>query len=114
MHRILLSKNLIALLIVIFVTSCKEPSSPAKDKAWADTTGTVTTVEGFEGKYAYTIEYPIPESTAINANREKITGSISQHGLEAKKPVLHQKIPMQYLKEEPIIFKLLQSMKYES
>lgn len=92
---------------------CNDSQKP-KQEEWANSTATVTQVE-YDAAYGYmyTLEYAIPESTAINQEGKKITTPIQQHALDKKKPVLHQQIPVQYLKEEPIIFKLLKSIKFQ-
>lgn len=101
-------------MIGFFITSCKDSITSDHEEGWGRTTATIVEVEACEDKYGYTIEYPIPESTAINAKGEKIKEPIKQYGMETKKPILNQQISLQYLKEEPIIFKFLQPIQYEN
>ena len=111
--KLYFSKNLLVFLIGFFITSCKDSITSENKEAWGRTTATIVEVGAYEDKYGYTFEYPIPESTAVNAEGRKIEGPIKQYGMEAKKPILNQKIPLEYLKSEPIFFNFLQPIEFE-
>jgi hypothetical protein len=112
--KLYFSKNLLVLLIGFFITSCKDSIISEHKEGWCNSTAIITQVE-YDAAYGYmyTFEYGIPESTAINREGKKITGPIQQHSTDKNKPVLNQQIPIQYLKEEPIMFKLLEPIKFE-
>ncbi|MCE2715678.1 MAG: hypothetical protein ACK4V2_01080 [Pseudomonadota bacterium] len=101
------------LLIGILLGSCDSHQESLKDE-WAYTTATITQVE-YDAAYGYmyTLEYATPESIAVNQKGEKITGPVQQHALDKNKPILNQQILLQYLKEEPIMFKLLKPIEFE-
>lgn len=110
MHFLQKSLFLICCFLLI---QCSDSQKP-KQEEWANSTATLTQVE-YDAAYGYmyTLEYAILESTAVNQEGKKITGPIQQHSLDKKKPILNQQIPIQYLKEEPIIFKPLKRIEFE-
>ncbi len=100
-------KKIVILLFVslVILTGCTSLSSSNK---WTETVGVIHNVtELNDGKFAYTLSYQ------TELGRKNSSKPISQHYLgKSQKPINNQKIKMQYLTEEPIIYKLLNSIKY--
>jgi hypothetical protein len=106
-------KTTIALLLVCaaLLSACV---SHSRELIWAETTGKITNVTLLnDGTYAYTLVYNADRSTARNADGVLIKGPIPQHYFgQAKKPVDGQKIRMRYMIEEPVIFELLEYIRF--
>ena len=68
-----------------------------------------------EGKvfYFYSYQYEVPESTAVDASGAPIKGPIVQSTLSQRKPKYPQNVRIQYMKEEPAIFEILEPLSFE-
>jgi len=96
-----------------FLFACEGRDSSSQDSPWAQSIGTLTVEELEDGSYGYTITYSIPESTAVTTEGSKIQDPIQQHGMSQRKPIDKQKLKLKYMKEEPIIFELIDPIQYE-
>lgn len=102
----------IMLLAVIFLAGCNQEKSE-----WAEAKAVISNVEQIEGmttpSYGYTISYDASESTATDNEGKAIKGPIEQHGMLDKKPINSQKLKLRYRRDEPVMFELLEEMKFE-
>lgn len=90
---------------------CDTKERPEVD--WADSLASIS-AESFEsGHYDYTITYDVPESTAVTYEGKKIIGPIQQHGISKKKPIVTKKLKLKYMREEPIVFDLIDPIQFE-
>jgi len=111
-------RYLIPFLIVFGLSSCTKKEKvevQVKDDAWVETTAEIVNIDIFEDNtWMYSYRYEVTESTAVNNEGIPIKGPIEQHTMiEGKKPIPGQKIKMRYRKDEPIIFELLEEVKFE-
>jgi len=99
------------LLCAAALSGCTKPASPSE---WAETTGRITNVTTLpDGTFGYTLTYSADQSTARNSEGVSIKGPVPQHYLgKHKKPVDGQPLKMRYLREEPIIFELLEDIRF--
>ena len=107
-------KTTIGLLLCgVILSGCIHNSSKS---TWVETTGRITNVTMLDdGTFGYTLVYNVNESSALNAQGKLIKGIIPQHFLDKqKKPLSEQKLKMRYLRKEPIVFELLDNIRYVS
>ena len=108
---------------VVLGSGCSTPTAndkqirkttPPDEVLWATTSARIINIEELpDGKFCYSLEYNPTQSTAVNAAGKPIKGPIQQHYLgESRKPIEGQKIKMRYMREEPIIYELLEPIKY--
>jgi hypothetical protein len=97
------------LYLLSILSACEGPNADTK---WAETEAEISSEEKFEDKFIAVIRYNAPESTAVNQEGKPIRGPIQASWLDKKKPVDHQKIRIKYLKEEPMIYKELDKIRY--
>ena len=69
-----------------------------------------------EGKvfYFFSYQYEASESTAVNDLGVPIKGPIVQSTLSQRKPKYPQNVRIQYMKEEPIVFEVLEPLSFEN
>lgn len=89
------------------------PEKQIPKEGWAESVATIHVGECHEGFYGYTLTYEINDSIAVNAQGEKIKGPVEQYGISRKEPVNGQNLQLIYLREEPIIFELLDPIQYK-
>jgi hypothetical protein len=70
-------------------------------------------VEGGKVFYFYSYQYEASESTAVNDLGAPIKGPIIQSTLSQRKPKYPQNVRIQYMKEEPTIFEILEPLSFE-
>ena len=102
-------------IIVIFLACKKEETKPTKTNQWVTTSAQIINVTPFEkGTWTFSYRYIVNESTARDQDGKIITGPIEQHTLiKGKRPVEGQKVKIRYLRNGPIIFELLEKVKFE-
>lgn len=103
----------IMVLSFLLLVGCGEDKKTAQETLWAESVALLTNVEKIGDRFAYMITYDAPESTAVNAEDQPIKGPIDQSGLLDRKPINNQKIKLRYRQDEPIIFELLEEIKFE-
>lgn len=109
----------ITLWLVIFLclgtgfNACTNQINPA---AWVYTEGNIQDIEPMDdGTFSYALVYDAKESTAINIVGKPIKGPIRQHYLgKRKQPLPDQRIRLRYLREEPVLYELLDAIRYQS
>lgn len=95
------------------------PQASVAKGAWAETLATVRVakldpVEGApNAQWGYTLHYEATESTAVDSSGRPINGPIEQMGMAEQEPVDGQKVRLKYLREEPVIFELLEPLKFK-
>ncbi len=95
-------------LLALQVVGCN-PSEPAASK-WYQTEATIKSATKLnDGMYAYSLSYPVTASTAVNESGEPIAGPIVQNvfGLTYL-PKIGQTLTIQYLANEPIMYRVVQ------
>jgi hypothetical protein len=82
---------------------------------WVETFGTITESTRMEdGIYAYTLEYNVVGGNAKNMDGELIQGILEQYIFNVKNlAIVGQKIKLQYYKEEPMFYELLEKVESE-
>ena len=118
-------RNILMLLVacVVLGSGCSTPTANDKqigkttssdDVLWVTTSARIINIgELPDGKFCYSLEYNPTQSTAVNTAGKPIKGPIQQHYLgNSRKPLEGQKIKMRYMREEPIIYKLLEPIEY--
>jgi hypothetical protein len=117
---------IVVLLNVVCVSGCmsssREPNPPTsvagKDHVpkhgWAETTGSISNITTLpDGKYVFSLIYRAGQSTAKNADGRQINGEIEQHCLgKSRRPIAGQALRLRYMIEEPIIYELIDEIKY--
>lgn len=98
-------------VLLIQLSGCtpKRPLCPAwpQENEWAVSEADITIVQCGRLGYGVLIEYPIPESTAVNRRGKKIRGIMRRRSLVRYKPWLYSKMCVRYLKTDPTIFTYL-------
>lgn len=94
-------------------TAASESERLSDSQAWAETNATITVEKLESGEYGYSIEYPTPESSLLDDNGEKVLGPITQHGVVDREPISNQTVRIKYLKEEPVIFELVDQIQFK-
>ncbi len=98
----------INVLLVVFLFILSGCTSLSSSNKWTKTVGIIHNVTKLDdGKFAYSLSYQTEEG------KKNSSKPISQHYLgKVQRPINNQKIKMQYLIKEPIVYKLLDPIKY--
>ena len=87
----------------------------AQEEIWAETLATITVGEAAkENGYDYTLTYEAPESIAVNADGQPVKGPIHQMGISKQEPLTPQTLRLRYRRDEPILFQLVDEIKYKN
>lgn len=78
---------------------------------FAETTATITSSKAKDANFDVKISYHADESIALDANKKPIK-NIEQVWVDKREPVSGQKIRIKYKIDEPIIFELIDKIKY--
>lgn len=84
------------------------------DNEWVDAVATISVTSSNDGEHSYSISYEVTESSAVDSKGNAVKGPIIQHSSSKNKPVNGQTVKIQYLKDEPIMFKYVDQIKFES
>lgn len=97
-----------------FLTGCASLPPPPNRAPRANAVATITYVEHMEdGKYAYVVTFPTPDSIALDQDGAPITHvKTTRHNVKA--PLLSQSLRVRYLRAEPSDFKILDPIRFEA
>ncbi len=107
--------KLLSFVLGIILFGCQQQKIlKTETSPWVETVATIISSPNItEGSYDYLIKYEASEGTAVNKEGKKINGMIEQFGLSQKRPLNKQKLRLRYMKEEPVIFELMDRIKFE-
>ncbi len=107
------TKSITFFLLICFLLFACSPTSSSNESIWAETLAKCKIEKIDEGIFDLYISYEISESRAHDKNGKKIRGPITQCIQLEKEPLPGQKLRIRYMREEPIIFELIDPIKYK-
>lgn len=95
-------------------TSNADVSTTKNSIKWKETTGVILdSANTPDGNFAYTISYNVKGGNARNMEGDLIQGELAQHIFGVKMlAVKGQKVKLRYNIDEPMLYKLLQPVKF--
>ncbi|WP_371229834.1 hypothetical protein [Roseovarius sp. 2305UL8-3] len=83
-----------------------------QSEEWSKAEGKVVDVEALDGgRMAYTLQYEVPDSTAVDSAGNPINGSITQHVFveSVDGPAVGDTVLLEYMRDEPVVYRLSRS-----